>query len=66
MAKKNALNEDLVQDEQVVPTFEENVVEAVAQPWDGHTTRAYRSFEVPYGVPLKAETPAVDGGQEEA
>jgi hypothetical protein len=65
MAKKNVINEELVQEEQVVTAVEETAV--VEKPWDGQTTRAYRSFAVPMGSAVAESFNApVDGGQEEA
>jgi len=65
MAKKSEVINDVAQEEQVVPTVEETVVE---KPYDGQPTRAYRSFAY---VPLECRPdyvpqPQVDGGQEEA
>ena len=47
-------------------TVEETpVVEEVATGWQGHSTRAYRSFAVPYGAAVAESVNEVTDGQQE-
>jgi hypothetical protein len=47
-------------------TVEETpVVEEVATGWQGHPTRAYRSFAVPYGAATVESVNEVTDGQQE-